>query len=90
MIENNAHSPKEEHEEILEEDDEDEEGEEADVEELYSYEEENHKETIVLPGTSNYKQIIGDSKNSVRLVQIRIPTSSAGDGRSWLNLVQST
>lgn len=90
LIENNAHSPKEEHEEILEEDDEDEEGEEADVEELYSYEEENHKETIVLPGTSNYKQIIGDSKNSVRLVQIRIPTSSAGDGRSWLNLVQST
>ncbi|XP_033210509.1 zinc finger protein 585A-like isoform X2 [Belonocnema kinseyi] len=58
--------------------------------ELYSYEDGEGEETLVLPGTSGYKEILGDAKNAVRLVQIRIPTSSAGDGRNWLSLVQST
>lgn len=89
MLENEAHTSREEDDEGLE-DEEEEDDEDDDDDELYSYQEGNHKETILLPGTSNYKQIIGDNKNSVRLVQIRIPTSSAGDGRSWLNLVQST
>ena len=47
-------------------------------------------QTIVVPGTSNYQEIVGDNKNSVRLVQIRIPASSSGDARSWLSLVQNT
>ena len=57
--------------------------------ELYNYQEDENAETIVLPATSEYKDIIADSKSSVRLVQIRIPPS-AGDGRNWLNLVQRT
>ncbi|XP_032667216.1 zinc finger protein 676-like isoform X2 [Odontomachus brunneus] len=55
------------------------------VEEVYNYNETEEGETIVVPATSEYKEI--DEKN-VRLVQIRFPSS--GDGRSWLSLVQNT
>ena len=61
-----------------------------DTEELYSYEDGETGETLVLPGTSEYKEILEDAKNGVRLVQIRIPSSSASDGRNWISLVQST
>ncbi|KAK0086851.1 hypothetical protein PV325_002413 [Microctonus aethiopoides] len=45
-------------------------------------------ETIVLPANAEYKDIIGDSKNQVRLVQIRIPSSTGADAKGWLSLVQ--
>lgn len=57
------------------------------VEEVYNYNETEEGETIVVPATSEYKEI--DEKN-VRLVQIRFPSSVSGDGRSWLSLVQNT
>ncbi|XP_076620715.1 uncharacterized protein LOC143341634 isoform X2 [Colletes latitarsis] len=59
------------------------------VEEIYNYNESDDRETIVVPATSEYKEM-GDDKNSVRLVQIRFPTSVGGEGRSWLSLVQNT
>ncbi|XP_012265939.1 zinc finger protein ZFP2-like isoform X2 [Athalia rosae] len=59
------------------------------VEEVYSYNESEDGSTIVVPTTSHYEEIVGD-KNSVRLVQIRIPASATGDGRNWLNLVQTS
>lgn len=57
------------------------------VEEVYNYNETEEGETIVVPTTSEYKEM--DDKN-VRLVQIRFPSSVSGDGRSWLSLVQNT
>ncbi|XP_012273310.1 zinc finger protein 436 isoform X2 [Orussus abietinus] len=60
------------------------------VEEVYSYNDSEESETVVVPATSDYKEIVGDSQKAVRLVQIRIPSSSTGEGRSWLNLVQNT
>lgn len=56
------------------------------VEEVYTYNENEEGETIVVPTTTEYKEIT-DDKN-VRLVQIRFPSSE--DGRSWLSLVQNT
>lgn len=63
---------------------------EQQVEEVYSYNTNEDGETIVVPASSDFKEIVGDKKNSVRLVQIRIPSSSAGEARSWLSLVQNT
>lgn len=57
------------------------------IEEVYNYNENEESETIVVPTTTQYKDI--DDKN-VRLVQIRLPSSTNVDGRSWLNLVQNT
>lgn len=57
------------------------------VEEVYNYNDAEEGETIVVPTTSEYKEM--DDKN-VRLVQIRFPSSVSGDGRSWLSLVQNT
>lgn len=59
------------------------------VETVYTYNENDEDETIVVPATTNYKEIVEDSKN-VRLVQIRFPSSVDGEGRSWLSLVQNT
>ncbi|KAF3424864.1 hypothetical protein E2986_05590 [Frieseomelitta varia] len=59
------------------------------VEEVYNYNETEDGETIVVPTTSEYKEVEED-KNAVRLVQIRFPTSVDGEGRSWLSLVQNT
>ncbi|XP_072761012.1 uncharacterized protein [Anoplolepis gracilipes] len=52
------------------------------VETVYAYNENDEGETIVVPATT-------DDKN-VRLVQIRFPSSVDGEGRSWLSLVQNT
>lgn len=52
------------------------------VEAVYTYNENEEGETIVVPSQ-------GDDKN-VRLVQITFPTSVDGEGRSWLSLVQNT
>lgn len=60
------------------------------VEEVYNYNAGEDGETIVVPATSEYKEMGGDEKNAVRLVQIRFPTSVSGEGRSWLSLVQNT
>ncbi|XP_015592351.1 zinc finger protein 37 [Cephus cinctus] len=60
------------------------------VEEVYGYNESEDGETIVVPASSEYKEIVADSKGAVRLVQIRIPSSANGEGRSWLNIVQNT
>lgn len=57
------------------------------VETVYTYNETEEGETIVVPATANYKDI--EDKN-VRLVQIRFPSSVDGEGRSWLSLVQNT
>lgn len=57
------------------------------VEEVYNYNENEEGETIVVPATTEYKDM--EDKN-VRLVQIRFPSSVNGDGRSWLSLVQNT
>ncbi|CAK9811836.1 Zinc finger protein 235 [Anthophora quadrimaculata] len=59
------------------------------VEEVYNYNETEDGETIIVPATSEYKDV-EDEKNAVRLVQIRFPTSVGGEGRSWLSLVQNT
>lgn len=59
------------------------------VEEVYNYNETEDGETIVVPTTSEYKEVEED-KNAVRLVQIRFPTSVGGESRSWLSLVQNT
>lgn len=59
------------------------------VETVYTYNENDEDETIVVPATANYKEIVEDNKN-VRLVQIRFPSSVDGEGRSWLSLVQNT
>ena len=59
------------------------------VEEVYNYNETEDGETIVVPTTSEYKEM-GDEKNAVRLVQIRFPSSVSGETRSWLSLVQNT
>ncbi|OAD54534.1 hypothetical protein WN48_06643 [Eufriesea mexicana] len=59
------------------------------VEEVYNYNETEDGETIVVPNTSEYKEVEED-KNPVRLVQIRFPTSVGGESRSWLSLVQNT
>lgn len=61
------------------------------IEEVYSYNDSEDGSTIVVPTTSQYEELSGDNKNSVRLVQIRIPASATTeDGRNWLNLVQNT
>ncbi|XP_076644623.1 uncharacterized protein LOC143354426 [Halictus rubicundus] len=60
------------------------------VEEVYNYNESEDGETIVVPTTSEYKDMGEDDKNAVRLVQIRFPTSVTAEGRSWLSLVQNT
>ncbi|XP_078035837.1 uncharacterized protein LOC144469440 [Augochlora pura] len=60
------------------------------VEEVYNYNESEDGETIVVPTTSEYKEMGEDDKNAVRLVQIRFPTSVTAEGRSWLSLVQNT
>lgn len=57
------------------------------VETVYAYNE-NDDETIIVPATTNYKEIVEDK--NVRLVQIRFPSSVDGEGRSWLSLVQNT
>ncbi|KAG7210531.1 hypothetical protein KM043_012051 [Ampulex compressa] len=59
------------------------------TEEVYNYNETEEGETIVVPATSEYKEMVED-KNPVRLVQIRFPASVGGEGRSWLSLVQNT
>ncbi|XP_012234087.1 zinc finger protein ZFP2-like isoform X2 [Linepithema humile] len=51
------------------------------VETVYTYNENEEGETIVVPTTVEDK--------NVRLVQIRFP-STEGEGRSWLSLVQNT
>lgn len=53
------------------------------VETVYTYNETEEGETIVVPATTV------EDKN-VRLVQIRFPTNVEGEGRSWLSLVQNT
>lgn len=58
-----------------------------DGETVYTYNE-TEEETIVVPTTAEYKEIVDDK--SVRLVQIRFPSSIDGEGRSWLSLVQNT
>lgn len=60
------------------------------IEEVYSYNDSEDGSAIVVPTTSQYEEIVGEEKNSVRLVQIRIPASATDDGRNWLNLVQNT
>lgn len=57
------------------------------VETVYAYNENDEGETIVVPATTDYKEI--EEKN-VRLVQIRFPSSVDGEGRSWLSLVPNT
>lgn len=59
------------------------------VETVYAYNEDDEGETIVVPATTDYKEIVEENKN-VRLVQIRFPSSVDGEGRSWLSLVQNT
>jgi non-homologous end joining protein Ku len=59
------------------------------MEEVYGYQDADGN-TIVLPTSANIKEIIEDGNKTMRLVQIRIPTDSAGDGRSWLSLVQNS
>jgi len=49
---------------------------------VYTYNENEEGETIIVPSTSQ-----GEDKN-VRLVQIRFPTTNE-EGKSWLNLVQN-
>lgn len=53
------------------------------VETVYTYDENEEGETIVIPSSSQ-----GEEKN-VRLVQI-FPASGDGEGKNWLSLVQST
>lgn len=54
------------------------------VETVYTYNDSEEGETIVVPSVSQ-----GEDKN-VRLVQIRFPTSVDGEGKNWLSLVQNT
>lgn len=56
--------------------------------EVYSYNDNDEGETIVVPATTDYKDIIGDNKNQVRLVQIRIQSGNGADEKGWLSLVQ--
>jgi len=56
------------------------------VETVYAYNGSEEEGAIVVPSTSEYKEIM-DNKN-VRLVQIRFPSDA--EGRSWLSLVQNT
>ncbi|EZA61757.1 hypothetical protein DMN91_004497 [Ooceraea biroi] len=59
------------------------------VETVYTYNEtEEEEKMIVVPTTSEYKEIVQDK--GVRLVQIRFPATVDGEGRSWLSLVQNT
>lgn len=58
------------------------------VETVYAYNENDEGETIVVPATTDYKEIVEDK--NVRLVQIRFPSSVDGEGRSWLSLVPNT
>ncbi|XP_011256418.1 zinc finger protein 431 isoform X1 [Camponotus floridanus] len=58
------------------------------VETVYTYNENDEGETIVVPATTDYKEIVEDK--NVRLVQIRFPSSVDGEGRSWLSLVPNT
>jgi hypothetical protein len=53
------------------------------VETVYTYNENEEGETIVVPATTV------EDKN-VRLVQIRFPSTVEGESRSWLSLVQNT
>ncbi|KAG5325811.1 ZN235 protein, partial [Pseudoatta argentina] len=57
---------------------------ETEVETVYTYNENEEGETIVVPSASQ------EEDKNVRLVQIRFPTSVDGEGRSWLSLVQNT
>ncbi|KYN32876.1 hypothetical protein ALC56_12829 [Trachymyrmex septentrionalis] len=57
---------------------------ETKVETVYTYNENEEGETIVVPSASQ------EEDKNVRLVQIRFPTSVDGEGRSWLSLVQNT
>nr|XP_050856936.1 zinc finger protein 724-like [Vespula vulgaris]XP_050856943.1 zinc finger protein 724-like [Vespula vulgaris]XP_050856953.1 zinc finger protein 724-like [Vespula vulgaris] len=59
------------------------------VEEVYTYNDNEEGETVV-PNPAEYKEIVEEKKNAVRLVQIRFPSSVSEDGRSWLSLVQNT
>lgn len=59
------------------------------VEEVYSYNDSEEGETVV-PNPTEYKEIVEENKNAVRLVQIRFPASVSDEGRSWLSLVQNT
>ncbi|XP_043278917.1 zinc finger protein 436-like isoform X2 [Venturia canescens] len=59
------------------------------VEQVYGYNTNEDGETIVVPSTSNYKEIVTD-KNSVRVVQIRIPPAVNGEPSRWLSIVQNT
>ncbi|XP_011157841.1 zinc finger protein 2 homolog [Solenopsis invicta] len=54
------------------------------VETVYTYNETEEGETIVIPSSSQ-----GNEKN-MRLVQIRFPTSVDGESKNWLSLVQNT
>ncbi|XP_034934486.1 zinc finger protein 568-like [Chelonus insularis] len=59
-------------------------------EQVYSYNTGDETETIVVPTTTDYKNLISNNKNKVRLVQIRIPPDSGVEGKSWLSLVQNS
>ncbi|XP_014601679.1 PREDICTED: zinc finger protein 2 homolog [Polistes canadensis] len=59
------------------------------VEEVYTYNDSEEGETVV-PHPAEYKEIVEDKKHSVRLVQIKFPSSVSEEGRSWLSLVQNT
>ena len=64
--------------------------EEEDVEEeIYAYQNEDG-DTIVLPAGTDIKQIIGEGNQTMRLVQISLPSDSSGDSRNWLSLVQNS
>lgn len=52
--------------------------------EMYSYTDDG--ETMVVPA-SEYKNLIGNSKGPVRLVQMRI-LNPGSDGKSYVSLVQ--
>uniref|UniRef100_A0A0C9QG01 ZNF235_3 protein n=1 Tax=Fopius arisanus TaxID=64838 RepID=A0A0C9QG01_9HYME len=52
-----------------------------DGEQVYSYNDPADGETIVVSTGADYKDLMGDSKNPVRLVQIRIPSSVGVDGK---------
>jgi len=51
---------------------------------VYTYNENEEGETIIVPASTTV-----EDKN-VRLVQIRFPSTVEGEGRSWLSLVQNT
>ncbi|XP_015126970.1 zinc finger protein 37 [Diachasma alloeum] len=57
-------------------------------EQVYSYNGGEDGQTIVVSAGAEYKELMSDSKNPVRLVQIRIPSSAGVEEKSWLSLVQ--